>query len=146
MRWSPEPGTDGPGMRPRLRWTETELRAHDEGTYVVWRLASTIVVGALHDNATIVFVKKASATKLVVHYAIEGSLVEAMAPPANLHVALVVQLMTLCGPLEVDPGARSEFDLIREDGTLLVAHAICGSNEWGLTATLRLAPPPRVLS
>jgi hypothetical protein len=133
-------------MRPRLRWTETELRAHDEDTSVVWRLACTIVLGALRKNATIIFVKKTAAAKLAVLYAIDGSLVEEMAPPAQHHVALVVQMMTLCGPLDVQPGARGEFDIVRDDRTLLVAHAICGANEWGLTATLRLGPPPRVLN
>jgi len=133
-------------MRPRLRWTETELRAHDEGTYVVWKLATTIMLGALRKNVTILFVKMTSPTKLAVLYAIDGALVEEMTPPARLHVPLAVQMVTLCGPLDVRPGARGEFDLIRDDGTLLVAHVICGANAWGLTATIRLAAPPRVLN
>ena len=87
-----------------------------------------------------------SPTKLAVLYALDGALVEEMAPPAKLHLPLVVRMMTLCGPLDVRPGARGEFDLIRDDGTLVVAHLICGTNAWGLTATIRLAPPPRVLN
>jgi len=133
-------------MTPRLRWTESELRIHDEQTYVVWRLVCMIVLGALHENATIIFVKKTSPRKLAVFFAIDGALVEQMAPPAAVHLALAAQMMTLCGPLDVRPGARGEFDLIRDDGTLLVAHAVCGSNEWGLTATIRLGAPPRVLN
>jgi hypothetical protein len=133
-------------MRPRLRWTEAELRAHDEQTYDVWRLVCLIVLGALRENATIVFVKKTSATKLAVLFAIDGALVEQMTPPTELHPALALLMMTLCGPIEVQPGTRGEFDLVRDDGTLFVVHAICGVNEWGLTATLRLGPPPRVLN
>jgi hypothetical protein len=133
-------------MKPRLRWTEIELRAHDDDTYVPWRLACTIVLGALEKSATIIFVKKVSATKLAVLYAVDGALVTYTTPPAELHVALCALMTTLCGPIELEPGARGEFDLIRDDGTLVVAHAVCGANEWGPTVTIRLAAPPRVLN
>jgi hypothetical protein len=129
-----------------MRWTEAELRAHDEASYDVWRLVCLIVLGALRENATIVFVKKISPTKLAVLFAIDGALVEQMTPPVELHPGLAVLMMTLCGPIPVQPGARGELDIIRDDGTLVVVHALCGANAWGLTATLRLGPPPRVLN
>jgi hypothetical protein len=133
-------------VTPRLRWTEAELRVRDERTYAGWRLVCLIVLNALKKNATIIFVKKTSPTKLAVLYAVDGRLVEEMLPPARLHLGLVALTMTLCGPLDVQAGARGELEIIREDGTLLLGHAICGSNEWGLTATIRLGPPPRVLN
>ncbi len=133
-------------MRPRLRWTETELRAHDDDTYVVWRIACLILLGALRKNATILFVKKVGPTKVALNYAIDGALVDEVPPPAKVHQSLVMLMMTFCGPLAAEAGARGEFDVIRDDGTLIVAHAICGSNEWGLTMTIRLGAPPRVLN
>ncbi len=133
-------------MTRRLRWTETELRANDAETYVVWQLARMIVLGALRENASIIFVKKTSPTKLAIFFAVDGVLLEQMTPPVEVHMALASQMMLLCGPLQIRTGTRGEFELIRDDGGLLVAHAVCGDNEWGLTVTIRLAPPPRVLN
>ncbi len=135
-------------LPPRLRWTHAELVAEQRkaGGYVVWKVGCLVMSLALAKHASIVFVKKISPTKLVVQCAIDGVLVDQMTPPAKLCNSLVSQMMTLGGPIDVEPGARAEIELVREDGTLLVCHALTSSNEWGLTLTMRLTSPPRMLN
>ena len=129
-----------------LRWREEELRHQRRDGWVVWLLACMVVVNAIRKKATVIFVKKISPTKLVVLYAIDGAMQEEMTPPAKLGNALVAQMMTLGGPLDVMPGARAQFEVVRNDGVVLTGHLNVGENEFGLTGSLRFTTPPRVLN